>query len=80
MKHFMHLGFAAYEAQIQGSSLFSLGDTPQLPDICLIPQLYNAHRWGVDLTPYPRLQRIEKNALAHAAFRAAYPENQPDSE
>ena len=50
-----------------------------MADICLVPQLYNAHRWGVDLSAFPQLVRIEERCLAHPAFDAAQPNRQPDS-
>lgn len=58
---------------------FCFGDTPTLADICLIPQLGNARRFGVDLK-WDHLLEIEKNCSALPAFREAAPENQPDTE
>ncbi|MEM6825133.1 MAG: maleylacetoacetate isomerase, partial [Pseudomonadota bacterium] len=80
MVHWMEKGFAAYQATIAEGTPFSFGDAPSLADICLVPQLYNAHRWGVDLTPFARLTEIEARCLALPAFDAARPENQPDAE
>jgi maleylacetoacetate isomerase len=80
MVHWMQRGFSAYQAMIDPGSPFSFGDHPTFADICLIPQLYNAHRWGVDLGPYARLTQIEAKCLALPAFNAARPENQPDAE
>jgi maleylpyruvate isomerase len=59
---------------------FCHGDTPTLADICLIPQLANARRVNLDLSPYPTILRIEHTALAHPAFAAALPAAQPDAE
>ena len=58
---------------------FAFGETPTIADCCLIPQLYNARRFAVDLTPYPTLVRIEEACLALPAFDAARPERQPDA-
>ncbi len=80
MVHFMERNFAAFEALIQPEGRFCFGDSPGLADICLIPQLYNAHRWGVDLSLFPRMTEIERAALALSAFDAARPETQPDAE
>ena len=80
MVHFMDRNFAAFEALIAPEGHFCFGDAPTWADICLIPQLYNAHRWGVDLSRFPRLLEIERTALALPAFDAARPENQPDAE
>jgi maleylacetoacetate isomerase len=79
MKNWMVQGFDAYAALISSSEAFSFGAAPSLADLCLVPQLYNARRWGVDLAPYPRLVAIEARCLALSAFVAARPEAQPDA-
>ena len=80
MVHFMAKNLAAMQEMIAPEGAFCFGDTLSWADICLIPQLYNARRWGVDLAPLARLTGIEANALALPAFEAARPENQPDAE
>lgn len=80
MVHWMEKGFRAFQSLIQPATHFSFGDRPSLADICLIPQLYNAHRWGVDLAPFARLTEIEAHCLALPAFDVARPERQPDAE
>ena len=55
---------------------FSFGDAPTLADICLIPQLYNARRFGVRLDAFPTLRRVDENASALPAFAAAHPDKQ----
>ncbi|WP_170464427.1 maleylacetoacetate isomerase [Ruegeria arenilitoris] len=77
--HWMTEGFAAYEALLPEGTTFSFGDNPDLADVCLVAQLYNAHRWGVDMSPFPRLLEIEERALSLSAFDGARPENQPDA-
>ncbi|HEX3673843.1 MAG TPA: maleylacetoacetate isomerase [Rhizomicrobium sp.] len=82
-RHWIALGFAALETLLASSpdtGKFCHGDTPTLADICLIPQMANARRVNMDLAPYPTLTRIEEVALAHPAFDAALPKNQPDAE
>ncbi|RMH93348.1 maleylacetoacetate isomerase [Lysobacter pythonis] len=82
MRHWMHEGFAAMEAMLAASSetgAFCHGDAPTIADCCLVPQLYNARRFDVDLAPYPLLTHIEANCLALPAFKTARPENQPDA-
>jgi len=58
---------------------FSFGESPTLADACLVPQYYNAVRWGVDLAPYPTIRRVVENCQALQAFRDAAPEAQPDA-
>lgn len=79
MRDWMGRGLAAYQAMISDTDPFSLGETPSLADICLVAQMYNAHRWQVDLAPFERLTEIERRCLALPAFDAARPENQPEA-
>lgn len=81
-KHWMQVGFDAMERMLVESvetGRFCHGDTPTLADCCLVPQLFNARRFNVDLTAYPTLVRIEEACLALEAFDAARPENQADA-
>jgi maleylacetoacetate isomerase len=81
-KHWMQVGFDAMERMLVESvetGRFCHGDTPTLADCCLVPQLFNARRFNVDLTSYPTLVRIEEACLALEAFDAARPENQADA-
>jgi len=79
MNDWMTRGFTAYQALIRPDTAFSFGEAPCLADLCLVPQLYNAHRWGCDLAPFARLAEIEARCLALPAFDAARPERQPDA-
>ncbi|MDK3071948.1 maleylacetoacetate isomerase [Sedimentitalea sp. JM2-8] len=79
MRHWMTEGLAAFQALLPQGPRFCFADAPQIADLCLVPQLYNAHRWGVDMTPFSRLLEIEAEALELPAFHAARPENQPDA-
>ena len=73
-------GLAALE-QVAGETAgtFLVGDAPTIADIYLIPQLYGARRFGVDVTPYQTLLRVEAAAAALPAFQAARPERQTDA-
>ena len=82
-QHWINLGLAALEQMIVAQprrGKFCFGDTPTLADICLVPQLGNARRYGCDLSPYPAIIEIEKNCMALPAFADAAPEKQPDAE
>lgn len=59
---------------------FCFGDAPTMADLCLVPQLGNARRFGVDVSAYPRLLTAETVAKALPAFADAAPERQPDAE
>jgi maleylacetoacetate isomerase len=87
--HWIDRGFAALERWVStvpgapsevGRQRFCYGDAPTLADVCLVPQMYNARRFSVDVTPYPRLVAICAHLESSPAFAAARPENQPDAE
>ncbi|HYW63471.1 MAG TPA: maleylacetoacetate isomerase, partial [Bradyrhizobium sp.] len=59
---------------------FCFGEAPTIADLCLVPQLANARRFGVDLQAYPRLLQAEAAAKAMPAFVDAAPERQSDAE
>lgn len=82
-RHWIQEGFAAFEAILAGDAAtgaFCHGDTPTLADLCLVPQVYNANRFGLDLAPYPTIRAINERCLALPAFDAARPENQSDAQ
>jgi maleylacetoacetate isomerase len=74
MKHFITDGLRKLEAMIgEGDGTFSFGDTPTMADLCLVPQVYNARRWGVDLT-FTRIVDIDARCAELPAFQAAHPD------
>jgi maleylpyruvate isomerase len=74
-------GLTACEQLIANESgPFCFGDAPTLADLCLVPQLANARRFGVDVTAFPRLLKAEAAAKNLKAFDDAAPERQPDAE
>jgi maleylacetoacetate isomerase len=74
-------GLAACERLIAGEEgPFCFGTAPTLADLCLVPQLANARRFGVDVTAYPRLLKAEAAAKEMKAFADAAPDRQPDAE
>lgn len=76
MRHFIALGLEGFEGLLgQGpEGLFCHGDRPGLADLCLVPQVYNARRWHVDLSPYPRLSAICERLESLAAVSEAHPD------
>jgi maleylpyruvate isomerase len=80
-QHWIRLGFDAIEARLaQLPGPFALGDQPTLADICIVPQVFNARRFGLDLAPYPRIRGIDAAASRLDAFAAAEPGRQADAE
>jgi maleylpyruvate isomerase len=80
--HWIELGFAALEQQLAGDGArgsFCVGDAPTMADCCLVPQIFNARRFQVDMAPYPTLCAIEAACSALPAFQAAHPTQQPDA-
>ncbi|PLW82699.1 maleylacetoacetate isomerase [Kineobactrum sediminis] len=71
-RHWIALGFAALEQQVEGPE-FCFGNTVSLADVCLVPQVYNARRFAVDMQPYPRLQAISAALEQQPAFTNAAP-------
>lgn len=66
-------GLDAVEIMLDGAGDFAFDGRPGWVECCLIPQLYNARRWGLDLARWPRAARIEANALALPAFAESAP-------
>ncbi len=79
MNHWMHEGFTALEHQINDTTEFSFGSRPDLADLCLVAQVYNARRWGLDLAPFPKIIRVDAACQAIPEIAAAHPDKQPDA-
>jgi maleylacetoacetate isomerase/maleylpyruvate isomerase len=58
---------------------FAFGDAPTLADCCLVPQVYSANRYELDLAPWPAIRAAAERAGEHPAFQAAHPNRQPDA-
>ncbi|MFP6749417.1 MAG: maleylacetoacetate isomerase [Alphaproteobacteria bacterium] len=81
-RHWVTQGLEAFENLVDGQAAtgqFCHGDQPSLADLCLVPQLYNARRFEMDLSLYPTLQRIDQACGVLDAFARAAPEVQPDA-
>lgn len=75
MKHFISEGLRKLEAMIgKADGAFSFGNAPTMADVCLVPQLYNARRWGVELTAFKRIVAIDARCADLPAFQAAHPD------
>jgi maleylacetoacetate isomerase len=72
-------GMAAVEAMLEKTAgTYCVGDEVSIADLCLIPQIYNAQRFKVDLKPFPNLMKVNKNCEELDAFKKAHPNVQPD--
>lgn len=73
-------GFTALEPMVARYGRgYAFADTPGMADCCLIPQVYSARRFKVDLDPFPAIAAVADRAAAHPAFAAAHPDRQPDA-
>lgn len=81
LTHWIGEGLAACEGLLsrRPESRFSFGDTPGLADICLVPQMFSADRFGIDTTAFPRLRAVRTACEALPAFAEAAPGRQPDA-
>ena len=81
IQHWLRQGFAALEQRLAlTAGQYCVGDQVTLADLCLVPQVYNALRFAVDLTPYPQIQKVYQQCLLLPAFVSASPEQQPDAQ
>ncbi|HVF64346.1 MAG TPA: maleylacetoacetate isomerase [Casimicrobiaceae bacterium] len=82
-RYWIDVGFEALEKQLsreRQTGRFCHGDAPSLADVCLVPQVANARRYKIDLTPYPTIVRIDAACNELPAFAEAAPARQPDAE
>ena len=77
-RHWINIGFAAFEQQCSASP-YSMGGEPSLADVCLVPQVYNALRFNVDMTAFAKIVAINDSCNSLPAFEQARPEKQADS-
>ena len=79
VRHWIERGFETLEQIAQKrETLYLYTNKPTFFEICLIPQVYNANRFGVDMTAFPALSNIEEECQKHEAFQLALPERQHD--
>ena len=75
--HWIKTGFSAFEQQLDNDP-FCCGEHPTMADICLIPQVFNAHRFSIPMDTFPKINAIYERCNQLDAFDLASPEKQPD--
>jgi maleylacetoacetate isomerase len=75
MQHFISNGLSAFENMLTASGEYCFGDTPGMADLCLVPQLYNAARWGVDLAGMPKTSAIGQRLANLPEVEQAHPDH-----
>ncbi|XP_077587183.1 maleylacetoacetate isomerase isoform X2 [Stigmatopora nigra] len=79
-QYFINRGFEGLEPLLkQTAGKYCVGDEISMADICLVPQVYNAERFKVDMSLYPTIQRLNKTLVEIEAFRESHPSCQPDT-
>ena len=79
-QYWIKRGFDAFETRLATrAGKYCYGFDVTLADVFLVPQIYNAKRFGLDLSPYPLIQKIGENCNKLPAFQDAHPDNQPDA-
>uniref|UniRef100_A0A669D3S0 maleylacetoacetate isomerase n=1 Tax=Oreochromis niloticus TaxID=8128 RepID=A0A669D3S0_ORENI len=79
-QHFINRGFQALEPILkQTAGKYCVGDEISMADICLVPQVYNAERFKVDMGKYPTIKRLNEALLEIEAFQVSHPSRQPDT-
>lgn len=81
-QRYIRKGLLAYQATLpEHAGPFSLpGMMPTVADMCLVPQLYNARRFSLEMSEFPRLLEIEARCMSHPAFERSHPDQQPDAQ
>ena len=79
-KHWIERGIRIFEQSVaKHAGDFSFGNDLSMADLCLIPQVYNAKRFGVDMSDFPIVSRINDACLLREDCRSAHPDQQPDA-
>ncbi|WP_165724936.1 maleylacetoacetate isomerase [Pseudoalteromonas sp. SA25] len=78
-RHWIEISFEKIELMLNENDDYCFGNQPTLADICLVPQVFNAIRFNVDMSAYPKIAAIYEHCNKLAAFNDAAPQNQPDA-
>ncbi|XP_067224023.1 maleylacetoacetate isomerase isoform X3 [Chanodichthys erythropterus] len=79
-QHFINRGFEALEPILkQTAGKYCVGDEISMADICLVPQVYNAERFKVDMSQFPTIRRLNQTLIEIDAFKVSHPSHQPDT-
>lgn len=79
-QHFINRGFEALEPILKKTAgTYCVGDEVSMADICLVPQVYNANRFKVDISLFPTIKRLNQTLMELEAFKVSHPSCQPDS-
>jgi maleylpyruvate isomerase len=82
-KHWVELGLTSLNTTLERegkAGRFCFGDTPTLADICLVPQVFNAQRFQIEVGRFPAIAKVFEACMAETAFQKAAPAAQPDAE
>ena len=80
MNFYLTKGFRAIESALsETSGKYCVGDEITIADLCLVPQVYSANRFKVDLTDFPHVRRVYAELEQHPAFKKAHAHRQPDT-
>lgn len=81
-RHWIEVGFASLEARLDARppEPFCAGEVPGLAEICIVPQVFNAQRYRVDMTAFPRLAALYEHCMKLSVFQEAAPDAQPDAQ
>lgn len=80
-RHWIAHGFKSLEkVLVESAGRYSCGDSVTVADLCLVPQVYNANRFKVDMTQFPTINRVHENLVVLPAFKKAHPDMQPDAQ
>ncbi|XP_022048958.1 maleylacetoacetate isomerase isoform X1 [Acanthochromis polyacanthus] len=79
-QHFINQGFQALEPILKETAgKYCVGDEISMADTCLVPQVYNAERFNVDMEQFPTIKRLNQTLLEMEAFKVSHPSRQPDT-